>query len=96
MDPSSTAARAPGQRVTRRATTMPASVREYRRDRQHLYPLEDYQDAVAAGGTVRSFCGIEVVLIGGASSGAVEAIRPDPEDCVTCVDIWRDRRLVRL
>jgi hypothetical protein len=96
MDPSSTAARAPGERVARRSTTMPASVREYRRDRQHLYPLEDYQDAAAASGTVRSFCGIEVALIGGDSSGGVEAIRPDPEDCITCVDIWRDRRLVRL
>jgi len=59
-------------------------------------PLEDFQDALAIGGTVRSFCGIEVVLLAGDTSDVLEATAPDAEDCVTCVDIWRERGLVRL
>lgn len=96
MDPSSPVRRVPGQRVTHRANAASADVRAYRRERQHLYPLDDYQEALAVGGTVCSFCGIEVALLGGDSSDVVEAIEPGVEDCVTCVDIWRQCRLVRL
>jgi hypothetical protein len=96
MDPSSTAARVLGQPVTCRTTAGPAAIRKYRRDRQHLYPLEDFNEAAAVGGTVRSFCGIEVALICGDTADVVEATKPAAEDCLTCVDIWRGSRLVRL
>jgi hypothetical protein len=96
MDLSSTVRRVTSQRVTHRENAAPADLRAYRRARQHLYPLEDYQDALAVGGAVCSFCGIEVALLGGDTSDVIEAIEPVVEDCVTCVDIWRERRLVRL
>lgn len=96
MDPSSTAARVVDQRVTFRGIAVRASVREYRRNRQHLYPLEEYEDASAVGGTVRSFCGIEVAPLQSDTSDVVEAMQPEAEDCITCVDIWCDSRLVRL
>jgi len=95
MDPSSTAARVAVQRVTCRVTG-PASARAYRRERQHLYPLEDFREALAVGGVVSSFCGLDVVLSVGDSSELVEADEPAVDDCVTCVDIWRELRLVRL
>ncbi|KAA1426892.1 hypothetical protein [Nocardioides antri] len=71
-------------------------MREYRRERQHLYPLEDYQAAIAIGSPVRSFCGIDVALLCGDASDVVEVKEPDVQDCMTCVDIWRGRELVRL
>lgn len=71
--------------------------REYRRERQHLYPLDDYQAALATGGTVVSFCGIEAGLLpDDADDDVVEVTRPDASDCITCVDVWRGRQLVRL
>ncbi|RHW23941.1 hypothetical protein D0Z08_27240 [Nocardioides immobilis] len=85
-----------GQRVTHREDANPGEVREYRRDREHLYPLEDYQEALAIGSTVTSFCGIEVNLLRGDAAVVVEATEPGVEDCITCVDVWRQRRLVRL
>lgn len=96
MDPSSTAARAPGQPVTCRPTSVPAPAREYRRDRRHLYPLEVFREAVAIGGVVSSFCGVEVLMHRGDCTNIVEATQPTAEDCVTCVDVWRERELVRL
>jgi len=88
--------RPPRHQPAHRENAAPADLRAYRRARQHLYPLEDYQDALAIGGAVCSFCGIEVTLVGGGTSEFTEAIEPVVEDCVTCVDIWRERRLVRL
>lgn len=57
------ACRASGSGVTHQLLLR--SVREYRRDRWHLYPLEECQAAVAAGGTAWPFCGIEVALLAG-------------------------------
>ncbi len=96
MHPSSTAARPPGQPVTSRPTSVPAPVREYRRDRKHLYRLEEFREAVALGGVVTSFCGLEVELPRGRGSDIEEATEPAVDDCITCVDIWRESRLVRL
>ena len=96
MDPSSTAARPSDQPVTCRPTPEPASGREYRRDRRHLYPLEEFREAVAIGGFVSSFCGFDVELLRGRGSDVEEATEPAVDDCITCVDIWRERRLVRL
>jgi hypothetical protein len=72
------------------------SLRDARRERQHLYPLEDYEAAIAVGGIVRSFCGVFVRLTAQDDTAAVEAIAPEAEDCVTCVDVWYGRHLVRL
>lgn len=96
MDPSSTAARPSGQPVTCSPTSVPTSAREYRRERKHLYPLEEFREAVAQGGVVLSFCGLDVELPRSRCTGVVEATEPAADDCVTCVDIWRERRLVRL
>lgn len=96
MDPSSTAARASAQRVTFRSSAVPAPAREYRRDRNHLYPLEEFQKAVTDGGVVSSFCGLEISMPRGGGSDVVEATEPAARDRVTCVDIWRGSSLVRL
>jgi hypothetical protein len=96
MNPSSPVGRAASQRVAHRAASATNPARECRRDRQHLYPLEEYQDALAIGGVVRSFCGLEVALLSGDTSDVVEATEPDAGDCVSCVDIWRESTLVRL
>ena len=77
-------------------TCQEVETRDDRRERQHLYPLEDYEFACTAGGTVRSFCGIELVLSAGTPADAAEATAPDDRDCVTCVDLWLGHRLVRL
>lgn len=81
-----------GERGAISATPM----REYRRNRQHLYPLEDYQDALARGGTVRSYCGLDATFLRGSPAGVEEVKEPESEDCVTCVDVWRGRQWVRL
>lgn len=94
MDPTSTAARASAQRVTFRSSAVPAPVREYRRDRNHLYPLEEFQKTVTDGVVVSSFCGLEISLPRGGGSGVVEATGPVARDCVTCVDIWCGSSLV--
>lgn len=70
--------------------------REYRRTRQHLYPLDDYQEAALRGGTVRSYCGIDTLVRPAESSDVVEVVEPEADDCITCVDIWRGRDVVRL
>jgi len=90
MDPPFTVVRVTGQRVTPRATADTTLVKEYRRDRQHLYSREEYQDALATGGIVWSFCGIHDVVQCGDASDVAEATEPDADDCVTCVDIWRE------
>jgi hypothetical protein len=98
MDPSSIVRSPAGQRGsgTHRDQAM-APARQYRRQRQHLYPLDDYEAALATGGIVSSFCGIEADLPGGGDGGdVVEVDQPEASDCVTCVDIWRGHRLVRL
>jgi len=98
MDPSSIVRSTAGQRGsgTHRDQAL-APARQYRRQRQHLYPFDDYEAALATGGTVSSFCGIEADLLGGDGQGdVVEAHKPEAGDCVTCVDIWRGHRLVRL
>jgi hypothetical protein len=74
----------------------PRSSREARRNRQHLYPLEDYEAAIAVGGIVRSFCGILMRLTPQHDSEVLEATAPEADDCVTCVDVWQGRQLVRL
>lgn len=94
MDSSSTVRCASDQRGGRRATAFPA--REYRRERQHLYPFDDYEAALTAGGTVWSYCGIEATLLPSTASDIVEVDEPEPDDCVTCVDLWRGHDLVRL
>lgn len=92
MESSSIAARAPGHRVMHR----PASVREYRRERKHLYPLEEFREAVATGGVVSSFCGLDMELPRGRGVDVVEVKEPAADDCITCVDVWHDCELVRL
>lgn len=98
MDPSSIVRSPAGQRGsgTQRDRAVTAA-RQYRRQRQHLYPLDDYEAALATGGSVRSFCGIEAELPGGEDDGDVDEVdQPEAGDCVTCVDIWCGRRLVQL
>lgn len=98
MDPSSIVRSSSGQRGSgSRLDHAVVPVRQYRRQRQHLYPLEDYEAARATEGIVTSFCGIEAGPLRGEDDGdVVEVDRPDASDCVTCVDIWLGRRLVRL
>jgi len=73
-----------------------ATTREYRRNRQHLYPLEDYQDALRSGGAVMSYCGIEVRLVRGNPADVVKVAEVEADDCITCLDIWLGRQWVRL
>ncbi len=96
MDPSSTAARPSGQPGTCRPTSVRTSAREYRRDRNHLFALEEFRDAIALGGVVASFCGLDVELPRGRGADVEEATEPAVDDCITCVDVWRESRLVRL
>jgi|GEM_PF-2900796 len=96
MDPSSIARHRSGQRGRHRAESEPDSVREYRRDRQHLYPFEEYRAALATGGTVRSYCGIVETILRGDAADVIEVAAPDADDCVTCVDIWSGYQRVRL
>jgi hypothetical protein len=95
MDSSSSASHASGQRLPR-AVESPASVREYRRGRQHLYPLEDYRAARQTGGTIRTFCGLDTMVAVGEVLEVADASGLDAEDCVSCVDVWRGRDVVRL
>jgi len=95
MRPSSTARSIANHRA---ATTSSSSVsiREYRRPRTHLFPLEDYRAAVAAGGTLRSYCGILETVPRGDPAEVEEARASSADDCATCVDLWHGRRWVRL
>jgi len=95
MSPSSTARPAANQ-PTPRSSCSPASIREYRRLRTHLFPLQDYRAAVAIGGTVRSYCGIVETVGRGDPSDVEEAVESSADDCATCVDLWHGRRWVRL
>jgi len=94
MRPSSTAE--PSQRESAAMSLLAASRRDYRRDRTHLFPVDEVRAAVAAGGTARSYCGIVQSFLGGDPTAVDEVIEPSPDDCVTCVDIWRGRTWVRL
>lgn len=96
MDPSSNDRHESGQHLPPRAVQTHSSLREYRRHRRHLYPLDGYLAARRVGGTVRTYCGVDVRL---AVDEPVELADVDgvgAEDCVTCVDIWRGRDEVRL
>ena len=73
-----------------------ASIREYRRPRTHLFPLEDYRAAVATGGIVQSYCGIFETVSRGDPDGVEEVSAATSEDCTACVDLWHDRTWVRL
>jgi len=95
MRPSSTA-RPVADQPTRRSSPSPASIRNYRRPRRHLFPLEDYRAAVATGGAVRSYCGILETVPKGNPAEVEEAIESSEDDCATCVDLWHGRRWVRL
>jgi hypothetical protein len=61
-----------------------------------LFPLEDYRAAVAAGGALRSFCGILESVARGDPGEVEEAAEAGADDCVTCVDLWQGRTQVRL
>lgn len=96
MNPSSTVRGAAGQSGGRRATVAPSSPREYRRERQHLYPLEEYQAALVVGGVVTSYCGLDETVVRGDPADVVEVDVPAADDCVTCVDVWSGSDRVRL
>lgn len=70
--------------------------REYRRPRNHLFPLDDYLAATAAGGDVWAYCGIREAVPSMEPSEVEEVSESRPGDCVTCVDVWRGRNWVRL
>lgn len=95
MDSSSNASHLSGQRLPR-AVESPTSLREYRRRRQHLYPLDDYLAARQAGGTIRTFCGLDTTVGVGDPVEIADADGLAAEDCVSCVDVWRGRDVVRL
>jgi hypothetical protein len=95
MSPSSTARPRSNQSAPDSAPSVSAA-REYRRWRNHLFPLEDYRAAKASGGVARSYCGILEIVRRGESVEVEEVNRPSADDCATCVDLWRGRRWVRL
>lgn len=95
MRPSSTTPSLGNQSTPTRSRES-APIREYRRPRNHLFPLEDYRAAIASGGTVRSYCGILEAVRRGNPAEVEEASEASADDCATCVDLWRDRRLVRM
>lgn len=73
-----------------------SSVREYRRDRQHLYPLDEYSAALKVGGVVTSYWGLDETIERGDPADAIEVTAPAADDCVTCVDVWSGSDRVRL
>ncbi|RHW26296.1 hypothetical protein D0Z08_15155 [Nocardioides immobilis] len=81
---------------TPNTSMLPATIREYRRPRTHLFPLEDYRAAIAIGGTVRSCCGILETVPRGDPADVEEAVDSRADDCATCADLWHGRRWVRL
>jgi hypothetical protein len=95
MSSSSNASDVSGQRLPR-AVESPASLREYRRQRQHLYPLDDYLSARQAGGTIKTYCGLDTTVAVGDPVEVADADGLDAEDCVSCVDVWRGSEVVRL
>lgn len=74
----------------------PASIREYRRHRTHLFPLDAYKAATETGGTVSTFCGLAQGVVKGDPADVEEVSQAGREDCVTCVDIWLSVKWVRL
>lgn len=96
MNPSSTVRGVSSQRGGRSEAVAASSAREYRRDRHHLYPLEEYQTALAVGGVVTSYCGLDETVGRGDPADVVEVAAPDADDCVTCVDVWSGCQRVRL
>jgi hypothetical protein len=96
MNTSSIVRRSSHQRPRLNEAVAATPAREYRWNRQHLYPLDDYQGALTHGGRVRSYCGIEVIVRPGDPADVVEVAQAELDDCVTCVDIWRGREVVRL
>ena len=96
MHASFTVRGASSQRGGREEAVAASSIREYRRDRQHLYPLEEYRAALAAGGVVTSYCGLDVTVRRGDPADVVEVAVADVDDCVTCVDVWLGSDRVRL
>jgi hypothetical protein len=96
VNPSSPVRVPTDHRVEARPHPTPGQSREYRSRHQHLYPFEDFETALVDGGTVRSFCGIDTALTRGGATEPVEVTKPDADDCITCVDTWLGRRLVRL
>jgi hypothetical protein len=95
MSSSSTACPSAGQ-PTPRSSGSPAAVRDNRRPRRHLFPLEDYRAATITGGTVRSYCGLLETVPRRYPSHVEEAVESSADDCATCVDLWHGRRRVRL
>ncbi len=57
MTASSAVRQVTGQRATP-ISRPSAPVREYRRHRTHLFPLDAYKTATAIGGSVIAYCGI--------------------------------------
>ncbi len=96
MNASSIARLSSGQPSRPGGAVAAAPVREYRRSRQHLYPLDAFQAALTHGGTIRTYCGLETTFKRGNPDDAAEVVQPAADDCVTCVDVWRGARWVRL
>lgn len=96
MSSSSIARPSGGQPPRPHGAVAATTVREYRRNRQHLYPLEAYRDALVRGGTITSYCGLGATCQQGDPADVAEVTEPEAEDCFTCVDVWRGRQWVRL
>ena len=87
--------RVTGQRAST-ITSSSGSVREYRRHRTHLFPLDAYKTAIAIGGSVSAYCGIVQAVPKGNPTDIQEVTEAGAEDCVTCVDLWLGQKWVRL
>lgn len=74
----------------------PASGREYRRPRQHLFELGAFKAATAVGGTISAYCGIVQTVPKGNPANVHEVSDASEEDCVTCLDVWLGQKWVRL
>jgi len=72
------------------------SIREYRRHRKHLFPLDAYKAATAVGGIVSAYCGLVQAVPKGNPADVQEVSKAGREDCVTCVDLWLCQKWVRL
>jgi hypothetical protein len=95
MTTSSTARHATDESATAIAPSS-ASIREYRRNRKHLFPLDAYKAATAVGGIVSAYCGLVQAVPKGNPVDVQEVSETGREDCVTCVDVWLCRKWVRL
>jgi|GEM_PF-2267974 len=80
------------------AATGPSStsIREYRRHRKHLFPLDAYKATTAVGGIVIAYCGLVQEVPKGNPADVEEVSGAGREDCVTCVDLWLCQKWVRL